>query len=231
MNFFIYKVYVEYASIILHMLHITTRDDVFNLMAMMLRFLQVKEVMGMSLHSNEMEAIETQFVEKITDNMQSFGVSTTVGRVLGIIYMRQKPMTLDELSVETGMSKTRMSQVVREMIDLNIAERVFIKGVRKDLYQVEQDYYQTFISLFTSTWHKAINKNKHFEQKLKGMLHDLQEMDGTDEQVINETLREIHEWMNYYDWIRRLVTFFESGEIFEYVPRKIDDKTGGDQDE
>lgn len=185
----------------------------------------------MSLHSNKMEAIETQFVEKITDNMQSFGVSTTVGRVLGIIYMRQKPMTLDELSVETGMSKTRMSQVVREMIDLNIAERVFIKGVRKDLYQVEQDYYQTFISLFTSTWHKAINKNKHFEQKLKGMLHDLQEMDGTDEQVINETLREIHEWMNYYDWIRRLVTFFESGEIFEYVPRKIDDKTGGDQDE
>lgn len=185
----------------------------------------------MAPHSKEIDAIKTQFTEKITDNMQSFGVSSTVGRVLGIIYMERKPMTLDELSDETGMSKTRMSQVVREMIDLNIAERVFRKGVRKDLYQVEQDYYQTFISLFTSTWHKAINKNKFFEQKLKGMLSDLQEMEHTDEQVINEILREIREWMDYYDWIQRLVTFFESGEIYQHVPKKIDEETGGKRNE
>ena len=181
----------------------------------------------MTSRSEEVAAIETQFIEKITDNMQSFGVSATVGRVLGIIYMRQAPMTLDELSQETGMSKMRMSQVVREMIDLNVAERVFRKGVRKDLYQVEQDYFQTFISLFTSTWHKAINRNKQFEQKLKLMLHELQESDQTDEQAMNELLKEIRDWMDYYDWIKRLIKFFESGEIFEHVPRK----TEGDQHE
>ena len=75
-------------------------------------------------------------------------------------------MTLDELSEATGMGKTRMSQVVREMVDLNIAEKVFEKGIRKDLYNVEQDYYQTFISLFTSNWQKTIKKNRTFEKKL-----------------------------------------------------------------
>lgn len=40
---------------------------------------------------------------------------STVGRVLGIIYMNRKPMTLTELSEAAGMSKTRMSQVVRDM--------------------------------------------------------------------------------------------------------------------
>ena len=110
----------------------------------------------------KIEQMEEQFVEKIADNMHTYGVSTTVGRVLGIIYMNRKPMTLDELSVATGMSKTRMSQVVREMLDFNIAEKVFEKGVRKDLYNVERDYYQTFISLFTSNWRKVINKNKMF---------------------------------------------------------------------
>ena len=72
--------------------------------------------------------------------------------MLGIIYMNRKPMTLNELSEATGMSKTRMSQVVREMTDANLAEKVFEKGVRKDLYDVERDYYQTFISLFTANW-------------------------------------------------------------------------------
>ncbi|GGB38451.1 GbsR/MarR family transcriptional regulator [Virgibacillus dakarensis] len=176
----------------------------------------------MDNHQDKIMDVKTQFIDKIADNMNSFGVSTSVGRVLGIIYMQRAPMTLDELSAETGMSKTRMSQVVREMIDLNIAERVFRKGVRKDLYQVEQDYYQTFVSLFTATWHKAINKSKHFEKKLQTKLmylQDKRDLTEEEEQEVNEILAEIREWMDYYDWIRRLTAFFESGEIFNHVPK------------
>ncbi|WP_337969953.1 GbsR/MarR family transcriptional regulator [Virgibacillus salexigens] len=171
----------------------------------------------------QIENVKTQFIEKITDNMNAFGVSTSVGRVLGIIYMNRDPMTLDELSAETGMSKTRMSQVVREMIDMNIAERVFKKGVRKDLYQVEEDYYQTFISLFIFTWQKAINRSRNFEQRLIQKLDTLQlesDVAEEDEQAINELLHEIREWMDYYDWIQRVTEFFASGEIFEHVPKK-----------
>lgn len=180
-------------------------------------------------NSERIYDIKTQFIEKITDNMNAFGAPKSVGLILGIIYMNGEPMTLDELSAETGMSKTRMSQVVREMIDMNIAERVFKKGVRKDLYQVEEDYYQTFISLFTSTWQKAISRSRHFEQRLMKKIDDLKqepELTEDDEQAINELLAELHEWTEYYDWIRRVNDFFESGEIFEHVPKK---PTGGDK--
>lgn len=165
--------------------------------------------------------IEEQFVEKIAENMHTFGISTTVGRVLGTIYMNRKPMTLDELSESIGMSKTRMSQVVREMLDLNIAEKVFEKGVRKDMYNVERDYYQTFISLFTSNWRKAINKSKMFEQKLQRELDKIGNdgtLDKEAEEKVNELLKETRIWLDYYDWIDRLTEFFESGEVFKHVP-------------
>ncbi|GIO22218.1 GbsR/MarR family transcriptional regulator [Oceanobacillus sp. J11TS1] len=177
----------------------------------------------MGNYDEQIDAVKTQFIEKITDNMNAFGVSTSIGRVLGIIYMNREPMTLDELSEETGMSKTRMSQVVREMIDLNIAERVFKKGVRKDLFRVEEDYYQTFIYLFTSTWKKAIKRSRSFEQKMMKQMDQLQAETGLtdeEEQSINELLQEMKEWMDYYDWIRRVTEFFESGEIFKHVPKK-----------
>ncbi|NQD67194.1 GbsR/MarR family transcriptional regulator [Bacillus haikouensis] len=173
----------------------------------------------------KVKQVEDQFAEKIADNMRTFGVSTTVGRVLGIIYMNRKPMTLDELSEATGMSKTRMSQVMREMLDFNIAEKVFEKGVRKDLYNVEQDYYQTFISLFTSNWQKVINKNKLFEKKLSAELSDVLQNDNINEeteQKINELLKETKEWLNYYQWLGNLVEFFDSGEIFKHVPKPGD---------
>ncbi len=166
--------------------------------------------------------IEDQIVEKIADNMHIYGISTTVGRVLGIISMNRRPMTLDELSEATGMSKTRMSQVVREMVDLNIAEKVFEKGIRKDLYTVEQDYYQTFVSLFTSNWQKAIQKNKMFDKKMSAELRALMEnetMNEEAEQKINDLLKETKEWQDYYQWLAHLIDFFDSGEIFKYVPK------------
>lgn len=170
----------------------------------------------------KLNSAEEQLIEKIADNMHTFGVSSTLGRVLGIIYMNRKPMTLDELSEETGMSKTRMSQVIRELIDLDIAKRVFKKGVRKDLYNVEQDYYQTFISLFTYNWRKTIAKNRKFEHRLRQELLDIQEsgsLDSETEEKVNRLLRETKEWLDYYNWLNRLTEFFESGEVFNHVPK------------
>lgn len=58
----------------------------------------------------EIKSCEELLTDRIADNMETFGVSSTVGRLLGIIYMNREAMTLDSLAEETGMSKTRMSQ-------------------------------------------------------------------------------------------------------------------------
>ena len=176
----------------------------------------------MSNNSVKIQDIEMDFVDKIADNMQAFGVQGSLGQVLGTIYMNREPMTLDGLADATGMSKTRMSQIVRDMIDMNIAERVYKKNVRKDLFQVENDYYDTFISIFTSAWRKAIDRNRHFERKVEKKLRDIESspnLTEEEEKMYNELLHELHEWIAYYDWIRRLNEFFESGEVFKYVPK------------
>jgi len=184
---------------------------------------EIRQGLSNSTQDELIENIKTQFIEKITDNMNAFGVTTTVGRVLGIIYMNREPMTLDELTVETGMSKTRMSQIVREMIDMHIAKRIFKKGVRKDLYQVQEDYYETFISLFTSTWQKAINRSRKFEQQVMKNIERLKQgsvLTKREEYAMNELIMELQKWTEYYDWIRRVNEFFESGDIFKHVPKQ-----------
>lgn len=169
------------------------------------------------------EEQQQQFIDKISDNMRAFGISETIGRVLGIIYMARRPMTLDELSESTGLSKMRMSQVVREMTELGIAEKIRRRGVRKDLIQVEDNYYSTFISLFTSNWRKAVGRSRAFERNMRQDIEEM-EMDNaqSEEDVAaqKELTNEINLWSDYYDWIDRLIDLFESGEIFQYVPKK-----------
>src|SRR5699024_6370900 len=123
--------------------------------------------------SQIVEDIRNQFIEKISDNMNAFGTSTSVGRVLGIIYMNKEPMTLDEIAQENGSIKSRKSQILRDIIDMNFTERGFNKWFRKELYTGEEDYYDTFIYLFTSTWQQSITRNRHFEKKQTGRLDEL----------------------------------------------------------
>lgn len=170
---------------------------------------------------SQLSETERQIGDRISDNMSTFGVSSTIGRLLGIIYMNREPMTLDDLAEATGMSKTRMSQVMREMIALNIAEKEHIKGSRKEHYNVENDYVQTFISLFTTNWREVISKNRMFAKKLQQEINEIEKANTGSYVVtakVEELRRELSKWVAYYNWINNLVEFFESGAIFESVP-------------
>ncbi|WP_077601438.1 GbsR/MarR family transcriptional regulator [Oceanobacillus sojae] len=184
----------------------------------------------------EIKSCEDLLTDRIADNMETFGVSSTVGRLLGIIYMNREAMTLDSLADETGMSKTRMSQVMRQMISLNIAEKEYVKGSRKDHYNVERDYAQTFISLFTSNWAEVVKRNTSLERRLREQIRHLEtcltEDSSEDVKVRMERLQqELDEWNTYYNWINNLVAFFESGEIFNHVPIITPNKKEEEQNE
>lgn len=173
-------------------------------------------------NEERLELVKHRVSEQIAENMKSYGFPATIGRVIAAIYYEGRALDLDELAERTGMSKTRMSQVLREMVQLDIAEKAFVKGSRKDHYNVESDYYQTFISLFTSNWRDVVTRNRKVEnrimQELKEILND---PDASDE-ILKEAqvlVEDSKKSIAYYEWIDRLVTLFESQEIFNYVPK------------
>lgn len=170
---------------------------------------------------HKIELIKNRIIEQVAENMKSYGHSGTIGKVLAIIHYENKPMNLDELSEKTGMSKTRMSQVLRQMSDLNIAEKVFVPGSRKDTYIVEQDYYQTFLTLLVHNWNSLVERNTHIENRLlRDLSHIINEESSTEteKQIAQELYEDSKASLQYFDWIRRLALLFESKEIFDYVP-------------
>lgn len=171
---------------------------------------------------DQLEHVKHRVSEQIAENMKSYGYPATIGRVIAAIYYAGRALDLDELAEHTGMSKTRMSQVLREMTSYNLAEKEFVKGSRKDHYTVEEDYYQTFIALFTANWREVSIRNKKIEQKIMEELTAIYE----DEQATPEIKAEAENLMEdsktsirYFEWIERIVELFDSQEIFKYVPK------------
>ncbi|MEH7384965.1 GbsR/MarR family transcriptional regulator [Bacillus sp. JJ1521] len=172
---------------------------------------------------DKLEKARERVIDAIAQNMNLYGVTPSVGRLWGLMYFHDEPMTLDEMKLELGMSKTSMSTSVRNLMELNMVDKVWKKGIRKDLYEVEEDWYQSFIDFFTIKWRNGISMNVSAIQKslteLKELLEDEQVSHEIKAEAENDILK-LKNALEYYFWLDRLVDSFESHEIFTFIPKK-----------
>ncbi|MGM0877419.1 MAG: choline uptake/conversion transcriptional regulator CudC [Bacillota bacterium] len=171
----------------------------------------------------EIEKARERVIEAISQNMNLYGVTPSVGRLWGLLYFQNQPMTLDEMKNELGMSKTSMSTSVRNLMDLHMVDKVWKKGNRKDLYEAEDDWYQTFIDFFTIKWRNGVTINVTAIEKSLRELNELYETPDLSDEIISEVksdIEKLHQSLEYYDWLNRLVDSFETHEIFKYIPKK-----------
>ncbi|TLS51270.1 GbsR/MarR family transcriptional regulator [Paenibacillus antri] len=176
-------------------------------------------------HIAKIQSIRQRVIETIGSNMDLYGITLSIGHMYGHMYFQNEPVTLDEMGDVMGMSKTSMSTGMRTLIDLKMVHKVWGKGSRKDLYVVEHDWHQTFIDYFSVEWRKsiemnisAINKALVEVRKLRREAEETQ--DGALSDVLDHDEKKLDEARKYYLWLGRLIDAFESGAIFELVPKE-----------
>jgi len=167
---------------------------------------------------DQLEKVRERVIESIAQNMNLYGIAPSIGRLYGMMFFHHEPLTLDEMKDELGMSKTSMSTSVRTLLELKMVDKVWKKGVRKDLYAVEGDWYQNFIDLFSVKWRSAISMNTNTISK---SIKELQEeLDMETKGTIKSDIEKLEYTLEYYEWLNRLVDTFESHEIFNFVPKE-----------
>lgn len=175
--------------------------------------------------SVKLERARMRVIDTITQNMNLYGITPSVGRLYGLLYFNEEPMSLDSMKDELGMSKTSMSTSVRQLQELKMVEKIWKKGNRKDLYHSVDDWYQTFNDYFSIKWRKGISQNITSIHKSLEEVSELLESPNTSieikEAAKNDKDRFLYA-LEYYDWLNRLIDTFETNEIFKFVPKQKD---------
>ncbi len=105
-----------------------------------------------STSNQTIEHFNTKVIQEFSKTLEMFGLSLADSRLFVTLYLHHRPMTLDEMSESLGKSKTSMSTGVRYLVDQGLVERVWKKGVRKDLYQADENLYRKFMSSYIQKW-------------------------------------------------------------------------------
>lgn len=90
--------------------------------------------------SNEWLVARRKFVEGGGHTTQSFGLGRILGQIYALLYLSSKPMCLDDIAQELGVSKASVSTTVRQLERWTAVKRIWVKGDRRDFYEAETDF-------------------------------------------------------------------------------------------
>jgi len=86
-------------------------------------------------HSDKTYQARMYLVEMGGQTSQDLGMGRIVGQVLVYLYLQPSPSSLDELENELGLSKASVSIAARQLEQLGLLRRVWVKGDRKNYYR------------------------------------------------------------------------------------------------
>ncbi|MFC4558365.1 choline uptake/conversion transcriptional regulator CudC [Virgibacillus kekensis] len=168
---------------------------------------------------------ENMMVNTISETMDLYGVTPSVGRLYATMYFQHQPMTLDEMKEALGMSKPSMSTSVRKLQEINIVQKVWQKGSRKDSFMAEKNFFNYFSQFFGMKWEREVSM---FLVSIKKAQEQLQEVieDSEIEEALQERAKlhyqQLDDALIYYHWLEKLTKLTKSGEIYNYIPVEVE---------
>lgn len=147
--------------------------------------------------NNSLEAAQHKFIENIGKLCDSFGLNRFVAQLFGVLYLSDKPLSLDDMAEKLGVSKGNVSVNIRELEEWGAVRRVWVKGSRKDYYEAELDLKKTLKNKIRSSVQKRIAEVSNMSDEFRGIIKsasgDLTEEERKMVKIYEERLGKIDE--------------------------------------
>ncbi|MFB6266630.1 MAG: GbsR/MarR family transcriptional regulator [Halodesulfurarchaeum sp.] len=96
----------------------------------------------------EVEAARERVIESMERSADIYGLPRSYGRLYGILFFADEPVSLDELVERSGYAKSTVSSAMNDMEQLHMVHRRSIPGEgKKSFYEAERDFWR-FIQEF-----------------------------------------------------------------------------------
>jgi HTH-type transcriptional regulator, glycine betaine synthesis regulator len=107
-------------------------------------FLKGLKVMKTKQAEPDLEKVEDDFVE-LWNNMASlWGISPTMARIHGLLYITGASSSMDDIMARLGISRGNVSMNLSKLLEWGLVRRVHKRGDRRDYYVSISDVWEMF---------------------------------------------------------------------------------------
>jgi len=181
----------------------------------------------LSEHHSKRDQLRANVIDAIAQTMDLYGVNYTFGQLYGVMFFEDRPMTLEEMQENMGMSKSNMSYAIRSLLETQMVTKLKEKEERKDLYVAETDFFHVFQTFFADKLQREIDVMKEaIEPVIPLFTEIIVDLNTTEEErtLCLEDLHKMKETIQYYEWLQQFVDKLHNGEYFpegQGIDRKV----------
>ena len=97
--------------------------------------------------AGELAQVKQNFIEGLSNISHFWGFPKGVGAIFAVLYLSPSPLSLDELVLQSGLTKGAVSTNVRALARMGLVRPSSRLGDRKDYYEAETDFYKAIRSI------------------------------------------------------------------------------------
>lgn len=141
------------------------------------------------MNDDEYAAIKEEVIESFEQSAEVYGLSRSAGRIYGVLYFAEEPLSIPELVEETGYAKSTISNTTRKLTRIGLVRRRSSDGGGRrvqfspvtDFWFVIQDVLQQYVRQEIGVTSRTLDR----------ALRQLDERDDLDSQDSFERLEEL----------------------------------------
>ncbi len=121
--------------------------------------------------NGKLEMAQDKFMGSIGKLAESVGVNRFIAQLYAILYLSDKPLSLDELVERLKASKGNISVNIRELEKWGAVKNIWVKGSRKDYYEADPDIKKLVMNKLMSGVQKRIEQVSDMIGEFKELIH------------------------------------------------------------
>jgi HTH-type transcriptional regulator, glycine betaine synthesis regulator len=156
----------------------------------------------------QLEKVEDEFVE-LWNNMASlWGISPTMARIHGLLYITGASLSMDDIMARLGISRGNVSMNLSKLLEWGLVKRVHKRRDRREYFQSISDVWEMFTLVASQRKRREIDP---ILSTLRRCREDLSPQDLAQQPAVQDRLRRISDLLKFVALMDSLAQrFFES---------------------
>ncbi len=94
--------------------------------------------------TQRLEHVEDQFVDLWNNMATLWGISPTMARIHGLLYITGAALSMDDIMVRLGISRGNVSMNLSKLVEWGLVKRVHKRGDRREYFESLGDVWEMF---------------------------------------------------------------------------------------
>jgi DNA-binding transcriptional regulator GbsR (MarR family) len=135
------------------------------------------------------QKLKKALISAYAEAYHKMGYSTLMGKIVALLLLSPKPLSLDEICEQLEMSKGPVSQITRRLRDHHLIEKHWVPGERKDYYRAADDIFGNAFRNYRS----SMRRNRDLARQFLSQADALEEREGA------YLKKRMHEMLTFYE--------------------------------